>query len=291
MSRKRHSVVPVRGLLICLWLALIHALLYAQFGANLQGTVTDASGAVIPNARVTLTDNETHRTQTMASSAEGFYRFAGLAPGIYTLAVEAPHFTRQVLQSVVVNAEQTQGVNLTLNPGQVSETVTVTSETSPLLQTENAQVGREITSRDVATLPQFGRDPYELIRLAPNVTSDMARNASGNSVTLPNATGPGGSNSSIFQTENQLPVSANGQRLSDNDYLIDGVSVNSLTWGGAAVVTPNLESVKEVLILTNSYSAECGRNSGADLADLQQRNRPFPRQRIFQIRFAQPERV
>ncbi len=116
------------------------------------------------------------------------------------------------------------------------------------------------------SLPQFGRDPYELVRLAPNVTSDMARSGSGLAVGLPNTTGPGGSNSSIFQTENQLPISANGQRLSDNDYMIDGVSVNSLDWGGAAVVTPNAESVKQVLVLTDAYSAEWGRNSGAQIS-------------------------
>ena len=115
-------------------------------------------------------------------------------------------------------------------------------------------------------LPQFGRDPYELVRLAPNVTADMARNPSGNSVGLPNTTGPGGSNSSIFQTENQLPVSANGQRLTYNSYLVDGVSVNSLEWGGAAVLTPNQESVNEVILLTNAYSAEWGGASGAQVS-------------------------
>ncbi len=238
----------------------------AQFGANLQGTVNDSSGAGIPNATVTLTNNETQRKQATTTSAEGFYRFTGLAPGNYTLSGEAKGFTGKVLPSVAVNAEQTQGVNLTLSPGQITETVTVRGETQPLLDTENAEVGRELTTREVESLPQFGRDPYELIRLSPNVTADMARNGAGNSVGLPNTTGPGGSNSSIFQTENQLPVSANGQRLSENDYLIDGVSVNSLGWGGAAVVTPNQESVKQVLVLTNAYSAEWGRNSGAQIS-------------------------
>lgn len=240
--------------------------LYAQFGASLQGTVTDTSGAVVPNATVTLTNNETHQKQTAKSSAAGFYRFVALAPGTYSLTATAPNLTGQTLQNVVVNAEQTQGINLVLQPGAVSTTVTVSAETAPVLQTENAQIGREITTREVDTLPQFNRDPYELVRIAPNVTADMARSGSGQSVGLPNTTGPGGSNSSIFQTENQLPVSANGQRLSDNDYTIDGVSVNSLDWGGAAVVTPNQESVKQILVLTDAYSAEWGRNSGAQIA-------------------------
>src|SRR5579872_3394505 len=186
MSRE----ISTRFVIIVAFLALVPAVLLAQFGANLQGTVSDTTGALIPNATVTLTNNETHRKQTTTTTAEGFYRFTGLAPGTYSLAGSAKNFSRQVLQNVVVNAEQTQGVNLTLSPGEVSQTVTVTGETAPLLPTENAQIGREVTTREVQSLPQFGRDPYELIRLSPNVTSDMARDGSGNAVALPNTTGP-----------------------------------------------------------------------------------------------------
>src|SRR5690606_30847206 len=91
------------------------------------------------------------------------------------------------------------------------------------------------------------------------------RSGQGGSVGLPNTTGPGGSNASIFQTENQVPISANGQRLSNNNFQIDGVSVNSLGWGGSAVVTPNQESVKQMTVRANTYSAEYGRNSGAQI--------------------------
>src|SRR5262249_56564193 len=121
-----------------------------------------------------------------------------------------------------------------LTVGAVSEEVTVTDTTAPALQTEDANVGGNITNVQVLGLPQVGRDPYELVRLAPGVFGDGARSGSGNSVGLPNTTGPGGSNSSIFQTENQVPISANGQRLSSNNFTIDGVSVNSQTWGSAA---------------------------------------------------------
>ena len=252
----------------CVWglVALFPLLLLAQFGASLQGTITDPSGGVIPNASVTLTNDETQKKLTATASGEGFYRFTGLAPGSYTLSAASPNFNRQVLKNIAIQAEQSQGADVVLTPGQVTETVTVTAESANLVQTENAQVGSAITTREVDSLPQFGRDPYELVRLAPNVIADMSRSGNGNSVSLPNETGPGGSNSSIFQTENQVPVSANGQRMSDNDYMVDGVSVNSLGWGGAAVVTPNQESVKQVLVLTNAYSAEWGRNSGAQIA-------------------------
>ena len=76
---------------------------------------------------------------------------------------------------------------------------------------------------------------------------------------------PAASNNAIFQTENQIPIVANGQRTSQNNFEIDGVSVNSLTWGGAAVVTPNQESVKSVRVASSEYSAEAGRNSGAQI--------------------------
>ncbi|HXS95166.1 MAG TPA: carboxypeptidase regulatory-like domain-containing protein [Candidatus Limnocylindrales bacterium] len=237
----------------------------AQFNAALQGTVSDPSGAVIPGATVTLTNNETNAKQTMTSSGEGFYRFTGLAPGTYTLSAEAQKFNRQEVKNIAVQAEQTQAANVTLTPGQITQTVTVTAENNVALQTENAQVGTQINAQEVTSLPQFGRDPYELVRLSPNVTADMARSGSGQAVGLPNTTGPGGSNSGIFQTENQLPVSANGQRMSNNDYEIDGVSVNSLGWGGSAVITPNQESIKQMVVLTNAYSAEWGRNSGAQI--------------------------
>ncbi|MBV9503545.1 MAG: TonB-dependent receptor [Acidobacteriia bacterium] len=252
--------------LIFVFTALVPTLLRAQFGASIQGSIADASGAGIPNAKVSLTSRETERKQSTTASGEGFYRFGGLAPGTYSITAEVPNFKRQVIENVVVAAEQTQGVNFTLEAGDVTQSITVTAAATPLIATESAQLGGDLTTREVNTLPQFGRDPYELIRVIPNVTADMGRNASGNSVPLPNTTGPGGSNSSIFQTENQLPVSANGQRLSNNEYLVDGVSVNSLNWGGAAVLTPNQESVREMLVLTNAYSAEWGRNSGAQIA-------------------------
>jgi hypothetical protein len=231
----------------------------------LQGTVTDPSGAVVPKATVTLTNSETQQKLTTASSGEGFYRFTNLAPGTYLLSAEAPNFQKAEV-NVAVQAEQSQGQNISLSPGTVTQTVNVRAEQPTLVQTENAQMGQEITTREVESLPQFGRDPYELLRLTPNTTADMARSGNGNSVFLPNTTGPGGSNYSLFQTENMVPVSANGQRVSNNDYMLDGVSVNSLGWGGAAVVTPNQESVKEMLVLTNAYSAEWGRNSGAQIS-------------------------
>src|SRR5262249_7012926 len=179
-------------------------------------------------------------------------------------------FKKIELKEIVISAETEQGVNITLEPGPVSETVTISGESAPRMQTENASIDRGITEREIRNLPQFGRDPYELARLAPGVFGQGARTGSGGAVNLPNTTGPGGSSISIFQVENVVPISANGQRVSANNFTLDGVSVNSLSWGGAAVVTPNQESVKEMRVASTSYSVEDGRNSGAQIKVISQ---------------------
>ena len=259
-----------RAAACCLLVLLLTAAAHAQFRAGIQGTVADAAGGVVPGATVTLTSKETNKAQTTTTSDDGFYRFAGLAPGAYTLSAEKADFKKQVLENVVVNAEDTQGVDILLSAGNVAEVVTVTESSVAALETENASIGKAITNREVKQLPQFGRDPYELIRLTPGVFGNGSRGGAGGAVELPNQTGPGGSDRAIFQTENQVQISANGQRVSANNFQIDGTSVNSLTHGGAAVITPNQESVKEVRVIANNYSAEYGRNSGAQILTVSQ---------------------
>jgi outer membrane receptor protein involved in Fe transport len=238
---------------------------FAQFRGALQGTVKDASGAVISGANVKLTNRETQRQQTTVSSGEGFYHFAGLPPGTYDIEASSKGMNTAVMTGINVAAEATTGIDVTLQPGNVAQTVTVTADTLTAVETETANVSTNLTSEAVRNLPQIGRDPYELVRLAPGVFGEGSRSSTGGAVALPNASGPGGSNNAIFQTENQIPIVANGQRTSQNNFEIDGVSVNSLTWGGAAVVTPNQESVKSIRVASSDYSAEAGRNSGAQI--------------------------
>ncbi len=171
-----------------------------------------------------------------------------------------------------------------MQAGNVQSTVTVESSAVPALQTADGSISGTITSQAVQQLPTFGRDPYELIRTVPGITGTGGRSGTGNSVPLGNTQGPGGSNTSIFQTENQVQISSNGQRVEQNVYLIDGVSVNSLGWGGAAVVTPNTESVADMTVITSDYSAEDGRGSGAQIkTSTQERHRPVSRQRRFSL--------
>jgi len=179
-----------------------------------------------------------------------------------------PHSLSNFKQKTIeysINAETVQGLDIALEAGGgISETVTVTDEAQPL-RTEDANIDNTLSRVEILRLPQVGRDPYELARLTPGVFGDGARGGNGNATGLPNSPGPSGSNNSIFQTENQVAISANGQRVSGNNFQIDGVSVNSQTNGGGAVITPSQEAVKEVTISSSSYSAEDGRNSGATI--------------------------
>jgi len=261
---EKNRLEPSRVFIALLVFICSATMAFAQFNAAIQGTVTDSSGAAVGGASITVSSQETSKAQTVTTDTSGFYRVAGLAPGKYTVSAAFSGFKDETVNDVVVNAEAVQAVNLTLQPGGMKETVTVSATALPQLQTENGNSADELTKVQVESLPQAGRDPYELVRLAPGVFGDGSRAGNGNAIGLGNLPGsPGGSNTSIFQTENQVQVSSNGQRVSDNNFLIDGVSVNSLGYGGAAVVTPNQESVKEIKVTTNAYDSQYGRNSGA----------------------------
>ncbi len=259
----RHiTSLSLRAFLCGIAISLFAASVNAQFNASLQGSVTDQSGAVIQGATVTLTSTGTDRTQQVTSTREGFYRFSGLAPGRYIISVEQTGFNKQTLENVIVSAEETQGLNIMLQTGAVTATDTHGAQ----LETANANVDRVFTTTEIRRLPQTGRDPFNLLRLSPGVFGDAARaSGSGNAVNLPNTPGPGGSNNSIFQSENQPQISAAGQRVTTNDLQLDGISINSLQYGGTAVITPNQESVKEILVSSSSFSAQDGRNSGAQI--------------------------
>jgi Carboxypeptidase regulatory-like domain/TonB dependent receptor len=251
-------------LLMSALLSLCAVSAYAQFRASIQGTVQDSKSGIVAGAKVTVSNQETGIEHEASTSDQGFYRINELPPGHYTVIVEAPGFKQAVLKDVVVEAEQPRGLDVTLAVGEVQESVTVTA-TPGGLETENASINSTIGSQEVLTLPQFGRDPFELIRLTPGVFGDAARAGNGNSFALPQQVGPGGSNNAIFQTENQVQIVANGQRVTANNYSLDGVSINSLSNGGAAVITPNQESVQEIVVTSASYNAEQGRNSGGQI--------------------------
>jgi outer membrane receptor protein involved in Fe transport len=260
--------LALRSVLVFTFLLFAAAGTFAQFHAVLQGTVSDAQGSIVPGAKVSVTDQSTGVTRETVASDSGFYRVDQLPPGHYTIIVKAAGFKESVNKDIVVEAELPRGFDVQLQVGQVTEQITVTAQNEGL-QSEDASIDGTITNAQIERLPEFSRDPYELIRFTPGITGDGSRNGNGISVGFPNganatgSAGPGGSNSAIFQTENQQPISANGQRVTSNDYMVDGVSVNSLQWGGAATVTPSLEAVQEITVLSSDYDATDGRSSGA----------------------------
>ena len=258
-------VLRIAFLLVCLTLLLPGA--HAQYRAGIQGTVLDSQGNTVEGANVTLTNKETGKVSQDTTNSSGVYNFLGLPPGRYSLDVELTGFKKKTIENVVVEGEQTQSANVTLDLGDVSQTVTVTGDSVPAIDTETGNISGTLNSNEIQNLPSLGRDPFQLLRLAPGVFGDAAHNAGGGSANTPGSQGPGGTSgsSSIFQTENQVQVNANGQRNTANSFQVDGVSVNSLDWGGAAVITPNEESIKEVRVTANSYDAQFGRTSGAQV--------------------------
>jgi hypothetical protein len=238
----------------------------AQFRGGIQGTVTDPAGAVVPGATVTLTSNETSISHTTNTSQGGLFVFSGLAPGSYKLAVELEGFSKKTLEDVYVGAEQTQSLTVQLEIGQVIDAVSVSAPTVPLLDTQAPTIGSTLTTREVENLPSLGRDPLQLIRLTPGVFGDGAQASSGGTTQMPGSNRPSaGEVNSIFFLENAPQVTANGTRPNSNLIQVDGISVNSVSWGGSAVLTPNEESIKEIRVIANNYSAENGRDAGAQI--------------------------
>lgn len=261
----RISLRTACGFLLAAMLCFVGGTAHAQFNASLSGTVFDSTQAAIPGATVTLTNNATQVKKAITSTADGTFQFNELAPGNYSVTVTAQGFQQNQISNVAVAAETPRSLNVTLQTGQETQTVNVNADVVPVLQTSSASIQGTIDGAEIQRLPTFGADPYELLRTAPGVVGDAARAGNGNAVFLPNNVGPGGSNSGIYQTENQVQIIASGQRVTDNDFLIDGVSVNSLTHGGAAVVTPNEEAVGQITTVSTSYDASLGRNTGAQI--------------------------
>ena len=178
---------------------------------------------------------------TLASTISG-----RLPPSHFKVEVSRDGFKTKVLDNVAVIAEQQNALNVELEVGTTTETITVNAAEAPLIDTETAQISGTITGKEIQNLPVFGRDVFQVVQLAPGFFGDGARNGGGGTNALPGNAGPGGSGAStgVYATENRSQVSAAGGRTDGNGVSLDGVSVNSVSWNGAAIVTPNPDSVK-----------------------------------------------
>lgn len=239
---------------------------FAQYRAGLQGVVLDPQGAVVSDAKVTVTAKETGVSQEATTDDNGVYSVTRLAPGLYKVTVEKAGFKIKVLDDVQLTPEQTNSLNISLEVGAVTESVTVNGADIPAIDTESGTISGNISSRQIQAMPSFGRDVYQLTQLAPGAFSDGAQQGGGGTNQLPGTnSGASGSSDGIFKTENAPQVIANGAQQNANNITLDGVGITSVSWGGAAVITPNEESVKEVHVITNNYDAENGRFAGAQI--------------------------
>jgi len=244
----------------------------AQYSASLQGTVTDTTGALIPDAALTLTDKETNRTLTATSGPDGHFVFNQLPPSTFKLEVSRDGFKTKVLDNMKILAEQANSLTVALEVGGATQTVTVNAAETPVMDTETGSVSGTITQNDLAKMPDFGRDPLQLANLAPGMFGDSSQAAGGGTFSLPGNQGDGSASASSgpYMTENKPQVFGNGGRNDTNGVTLDGVQITSVTWGSAAVITPNPDTIKEMKIVTNPYDASLGRFSGAQIQMISQ---------------------
>jgi Carboxypeptidase regulatory-like domain len=255
--------------LMILMLATVPAC--AQYRTSIQGTVTDPTGAVIPGATLTLKDLATNETVIRKSDPAGVFNFDALPADHFTLTVVRDGFQQKILNNLQLIPEQANSLNVQMEIGVASQTVTVDASTVPAMDTETADTTRTISETEVQHMPVFERDATSLIQLAPGTLADGSHEGSGNGFQAPGtqtgASSGGGGNlgntSSIFATENGASANTNGNQFENNGYTVDGISTVSAVWGGATVITPSEDSISNIQIVTNAYDAEQGRFTGA----------------------------
>jgi hypothetical protein len=212
--------------------------------ATVVGTVTDASGAVVVNAKIVLTETNTGVSRQSNSNESGNYSFPNLPPGTYSVTAEQAGFKKAARNGVDVLVDSTTRVDLMLQPGQITETVEVTAET-PILQTDRADVGRKIETEQLANLPTgYSRSFQSLLNLVPGTTRAFAPH------------------SEFFNSQGSLTTQVNGVSRLGNNVQFEGVDNNHRT-GLLTILIPPIEALQNVDVATSNYEAELGRAGGA----------------------------
>ncbi|MGI8785395.1 MAG: TonB-dependent receptor domain-containing protein [Acidobacteriota bacterium] len=216
---------------------------------SIVGNVTDATGAVVPGADVTITHKETNQTRQTLTNEAGTYSFPTVASGTYTVKVALPGFKESIRTDVPVAVNNVARVDLTLQVGEVTESLTVSSESTPLLQTDSAEVQSEVSAKQLENLPvPLGRNYQALFE------------------TLPGFSTPEDAHSIQTNPSRSLVFNVNGASRSSNNTRIDGASSTNVWVPHVTAYVPSLESIEVVNVTTNSFDAEQGLAGGAAIS-------------------------
>jgi len=217
--------------------------LHAQStGGRIRGTVTDASGGAIAGATVQLINEATHAAREVQTSATGEYIFLEAPVGSYELQVTQAGFKKLSRKGVPLNLNEVVTVDLQLQIGGSTETVEVTGA-PPIVDTTSTQLGAIVNSRDATQLPLNERDVYQLLQLQPGVQSQIGNNL-------------------FYGSDKPGVVTVNGGRGRSNNYSVNGGDGNDL-FANLPAVQPSPDSVEEFRVISNTFDAEYGRNSGS----------------------------
>jgi hypothetical protein len=238
----------VRWTAVCLavtTLLLLPTTLPAQgTGGRILGRIADPSGAVLSHVKVVATNEATGVSRDTDSNDSGDYSFPEVPVGVYSLSFELTGFKKDLRHGVSVDLNQVVTLNMVMQIGRAQEVVDVTAE-APLVDTTSTQLGAIMGSREVSNLPLNSRDTYQLLQLQPGVMSTT-----------------GSSNSLIYGSDSPGAVSVNGGRGRANNFSVNGGDANDL-FVNLPTVQPSPDSIQEFRVLTNTFDAEYGRNSGS----------------------------
>ncbi|HVO81088.1 MAG TPA: carboxypeptidase regulatory-like domain-containing protein [Terriglobales bacterium] len=218
-------------------------LLFAQStGGRILGRVADPTGAVLAGVNVTLINEATGVSASTKTNESGDYSFPQVAVGTYRLEFDLTGFKKNVQRGVTVDLNQVVTLNMVMQVGEAKEVVEVTSE-APLVDTTSTQLGAVVNDRAVAQLPLAARDTYQLLQLQPGVQSQIGSDL-------------------FYGSDRAGVVSVNGGRGRSNNYSVNGGDGND-QFANLPQIQPTPDSIQEFRILTNTFDAEYGRNSGA----------------------------
>lgn len=211
---------------------------------SLVGSVTDSTGGVVPNARVVVVATQTGISQTAQTNQSGNFAFPNLQPGTYRVEVEMVGFRKAIRDQIDVLVNSTARADVELQPGQVTETISVTADAA-VLQTDRADTGRKIETKILSEMPlAYNRNFQSLLNLVPGATRGFRPH------------------SEFFNPQDSLSTRVNGQSRLANNVQLEGVDNNHKT-GLLTAMIPSIEALQTVDVTTSNYEAELGRAGGA----------------------------